>query len=157
MFPKLQTVITLIQGRQMPLSICIMGMICGWLFANGNGYRCIRGVFLLSSPQLPLSKRRKMSMVLCSKDSAETPKGAGITSLNSSEFHLVKMLDLIFFFFLYESRHGCRFSSHKFISLSAVTVCSLLSPMGAGSPRLGVWHGDLVWTSSVADSSLLRS
>lgn len=39
-----------------------------------------------------------MSMVLCSKDSAETPKGAGITSLISSEFHLVKMLDLIFFF-----------------------------------------------------------
>lgn len=92
---------------------------------------------LFPSPQLPLSKGRKMSMVLCSKNSAEMPEEAGITSLISSKFHLVKMLYLIFFF-LYESRHGCRFSSHKFISLSAVTVCSLLSPMGAGSPRLGV-------------------
>lgn len=52
---------------------------------------------LFSSPQLPLSKGRKKSMVLCSKDSAEMSKGAGTTSLISSEFHSVKMLDLIFF------------------------------------------------------------
>lgn len=91
---------------------------------------------LFPPPQSSHSRRRKMSVILCSKDSTGTPKGAGSTSLISSEFHLVKMLDLIFSCMKVDMVTGFLFMS--LISPDAVTLCSLLNPMGARSLRLGV-------------------
>lgn len=149
MFPKLETVITPIPGRQMSLTIYIRGLICGCLFANGNGYHCIRGVFLPSS----VSSSSVTTFQGKKKDSTEAAKGAGTTSFISSESHLVKMLDLIFF--LYEHRYGCKFSFFEFISPDAVTLCSLLNRQEQEVSALAC--NVRLWTSSVADASLLRS
>lgn len=129
---------------------------CPWAFASTGWLQprvCLMKMDITASDtslsssvpshQSPYSRGRERQLLFEPKALWEPTMAAVTTSLISSEFYLVKMLNLIFF--LYENRHNCRFSFHAFVSPDAVPICSLLNPMGALSPSRGAWRRDIFW------------